>query len=243
MSTTFEIGHAKNVANFKNLINFLTSYGTTYNPTRENLKIPHLNTIVTKAQLNLDNVIEKNALFNEAIINRSLAFENLQSLSTRLVNALKATDAPDQKIDDAKGFHRKLQGKRASAIPQQTNPDEPAPVTISASQLSYDQRIQHFAGLISVLKTEASYRPNETELKIEALTVKKNELLEKNNQVSVAHTFISNARIERNQTFYADKNGLVDIALEIKNYVKSAYGATSPQYKQVSGIKFKAVKA
>ncbi|MCL9805385.1 hypothetical protein NAT51_07620 [Flavobacterium amniphilum] len=243
MKSNSETGHAKNVANFQNLINCLSSYGTNYNPAKDTLKIPHLNTIAIKAQNDLFNVIDKKTNFNNAVINRSRAFENLLSLSTRLVNALKATDAPPQRVDDAKGFQRKMQGKRAKAIAMPVDENQPVPVTISTSQRSYDQQIQHFAGLISVLKSEESYKPNEGELKIETLTAKQNELLVKNNEVSVAHTFISKARIERNETFYSNNSGLVDTALEIKNYVKSAYGANSPQYKQISGIQFKHIKA
>jgi hypothetical protein len=33
-------------------------------------------------------------------------------------------------------------------------------------------------------------------------------------------------------------SSMVDTALSVKQYVKSLFGATSPQYKQVSGLKF-----
>jgi hypothetical protein len=243
MSTTFETGHAKNVANFQNLINVLTTCGPTYNPAKDTLKIPHLNTIAIKAQNDLSNVIDKKTEFNKAITNRSMAFENLQTLSTRLINALKVTNAPPQRVDHAKVFNRKLQGRRAKAIPKSTDENGTTPRTISTSQRSYDQQIQHFAGLIAVLKSEESYQPNEAELKIETLIAKQNELLVKNNEVSVAHSFISHARNIRNQTFYSNNDGLVAIALEIKNYVKSVYGANSPQFKEINAIQFKTIKA
>ena len=54
-----------------------------------------------------------------------------------------------------------------------------------------------------------------------------------------AEVVYSNARISRNSVLYAENTGLVEIALEVKKYVKAIFGATSPQYKQVSGIKFK----
>ena len=44
---------------------------------------------------------------------------------------------------------------------------------------------------------------------------------------------LSNARISRNDILYKANTGLVDIALDTKTYIKSLYGATSPQYKQV----------
>lgn len=34
MASTSEVGHAKNVANFQDLIAFVDGYGATYNPTK-----------------------------------------------------------------------------------------------------------------------------------------------------------------------------------------------------------------
>ena len=39
MASTSETGHAKNVANFEDLISFVTGYGATYNPTKVPLKL------------------------------------------------------------------------------------------------------------------------------------------------------------------------------------------------------------
>ena len=241
MKTTFETGHTKNVANFKELVNLVNSYGDSYNPSRASLKIPNLNIVATNAQTSLTTVSVKNTQYNNAINKRFIAFENLKKLSTRLVNALAVSEASKQMVDDAKGFNRKLQGQRASTVVKEVSENDPAPVTISASQQSYDLQIQHFRNLITILESEESYKPNETELKIDVLTAKQNELLERNNDVSIAHALIGNARIARNITLYEDNNGLVDIALEIKKYIKSAYGANSPQFKQVNAIKFRTI--
>jgi len=32
--------------------------------------------------------------------------------------------------------------------------------------------------------------------------------------------------------------GLVDVASDVKNYIKSVFGATSVQYRAISGLKF-----
>lgn len=242
MASTSEIGHAKNVANFQDLISFVTSYGATYNPTKNALKLPQLTALQTTSQTKLAEVVAKNTSFNNAVNDRMTAFDGLKALSTRLVNALESTDATTEKIKDAKVFNRKLQGKRASSGDAPTDPNAPAPATISASQQSYDQQIQHFAGLISVLQTEASYSPNETELKIATLTAKQTDLTAKNNAVSTAYSAVSNTRIARNKTLYDEGTGLVDTAFEVKKYVKSIYGAASPEFKQVNKIKFNNIK-
>ena len=238
MASVSETGHAKNVANLQDLISFVTGYGATYNPTKNALKLPQLNALATTSQVNLADVVTKNTTFNNKVNERVVAFSNLKSLSTRLINALQTTDATTEKIADAKGFNKKLQGVRAKTVTTPPDPNAPAPATISTSQQSYDQQIQHLAGIISVLQSETTYAPNENDLKIVTLTAKQADLTTKNNAVATAYTNISNSRISRDTTLYGTDTGLLDIASEVKKYVKSVYGATSPQFAQVKGIVF-----
>ena len=238
MASLSETGHAKNVANLQDLISFVTGYGATYNPTKNALKLPQLNALATASQASLADVVTKNTAYNNKVNERVVAFSNLKALSTRLINALQTTDATTQKVADAKAFNKKLQGVRAKAITTPPDPNTPAPTTISTSQQSYDQQIQHLAGIISVLQSEPSYAPNENDLKIVTLTAKQTDLTTKNNAVATAYTNVSNSRIARDTNLYATTTGLFDIATEVKKYVKSVYGATSPQFAQVKGIVF-----
>ena len=238
MASTSEVGHAKNVANFQDLIEFVTGYGATYNPSKSSLKLAQLVALKATAEAKLTDVISKNTNYNNKVNERMVAFSNLKSLSTRLVNALQTTDATTQTINDAKTFNRKMQGKKASASQTPTDPNAPAPTTISTSQQSYDQLIQHLTGLKSVLEEEPSYTPNETELQVATIDAKIADLTAKNTAVSTAYTNISNSRISRNETLYTSENGIFETASEVKKYIKSVFGASSPQYNQVSGIKF-----
>lgn len=243
MPSTSETGHAKNVANFQDLVAFVIGYGATYNPSKAALKLPQLNTLVNGADANLSSIVTKNTAYNTTVNNRMIVFDGLKAFSTRLLNALEATDATTEKVKDAKTFNRKIQGKRAGEIAATTtDPNTPAPTNISASQQSYDQQIQHFAGLVSVLQSEASYAPNEVDLQIVTLTTKQADLVTKNNAVATAYTTVSNARIARDKTLYNNNTGLVDIAAEVKQYIKSIFGVSSPEYAQVKGIAFKTVK-
>ena len=242
MASTSEVGHAKNVANFQDLIEFVTGYGTIYNPSKNALKLPQLVALKATAESNLADVISKNTNFNNKVNDRMSAYSGLKSLSTRLVNALQTTDASNETIEDAKGFNRKMQGKKASSSQTPTDPNTPAPSTISTSQQSYDQLIQHFSGLKSVLEAEPSYTPNETELQVATLTTKIADLNTKNTAVATAYTNISNSRIGRNETLYSNTTGLVETANEVKKYIKSVFGATSPQFAQVKGIEFKKIR-
>ena len=242
MPSTSEVGHAKNVANFQDLIEFVTGYGATYNPSKNSLKLPQLIALKASADATLADVITKNTNYNNKVNERITAFSGLKSLSTRLVNALQTTDATTETIGNAKTFNRKMQGKKASSSQTPTDPNTPAPTTISTSQQSYDQLIQHLAGLTSVLEAETSYTPNETDLQVATLQTKIADLTTKNTAVATAYASISNSRIERNETLYSSSTGLVETANEVKKYIKSVFGASSPQFAQVKGIQFKIIK-
>ena len=112
MASTSEKGHAKNVANFQDLIEFVTGYGATYNPSKNSLKLPQLIALKASADANLVDVIAKNTNYNNKVNERIVAFSGLKSFSTRLVNALQTTDATAETIGNAKTFNRKMQGKK-----------------------------------------------------------------------------------------------------------------------------------
>lgn len=59
MASTSETGHAKNVANFQDLIEFVTGYGATYNPSKQSLKPSNLVALKVSAEGNLTDVISK----------------------------------------------------------------------------------------------------------------------------------------------------------------------------------------
>ena len=247
MSSTSETGHAKNVANFEDLISFCTGYGTAYNPSKNSIKLPALNTLFTNSKNSLIAVTSATTAFNNAVNARVIVFDPLRKLTTRILNALAATDASQQTIDDAKTITRKIQGRRASdkiatVLDNPNTPENEAQRSISASQQSYDNLIEHFSKLKDLLSAEPLYVPNENDLKITALTTLLNDFKAKNTAVVNATTVLSNSRISRNDTLYKKYTGLVDIAQEVKKYVKSVFGATSSQYKQISALQFRKVK-
>lgn len=239
MSSKSEVGNAKNVSNFFEIITFATGLGPLYNPTKSILKLSNLITIHATAETDLATVITDNTAFNNRTNENAAEFSDVKTLSTRLINALEATDASSAKVKDAKAFNRKIQGKKVAKLSEPIDPNTPAPTSISASQLSYDQQIQHLTGLNSVLLSEPTYAPNEAPLKTTTVATKIATLTTKNKAVAIAFTKVDNSRIKRDKTLYFPETGMVDVAYEVKKYVKSAFGASSPEYKQISGIPFK----
>ena len=243
MPTNSETGHAVNVANFNELIGFVNAYGETYNPSNNLIKLPNLEETSAIAAESLAGVNTFISGYNTAVSAREVMFGPLSKLVTRVMNFLKASGVSSQVYDQVNTVARKVKGTRASAIVKPEPPvegEEPEPVVkqVSASQMSYDSRAENFGKLVQLLADIPEYNPNENDLKVESLGELDSALKAGNNAVIAAEVTLSNGRIARNQVLYTETTGLVDVAYTVKNYVKAVFGATSPQYKQISKIKF-----
>ncbi|SDI14461.1 hypothetical protein SAMN05421846_104229 [Chryseobacterium taeanense] len=244
-SSVSETGHSKNIANLQDLISFCTAYGDKYNPVKEELKISSLEVLYEDALLKLNDAQTKKTLFDNATNQRVEVFKELNPLATKVINALAVSETNPLMLSNAKSYNKKLQGRtKAKPETEKSGEETENPTrTISTSQQSYDSKINHFSNLIQVLEQSAAYNPNEEELKTSALQDKLADMKNKNTALIHANTEYSNARLSRDQVLYNDLTGLCQIAKEVKQYVKSVFGAISPQYKQISSILFTKVKS
>jgi hypothetical protein len=243
MTSTSETGHAKNAAHFDELISSVLGYGKEYNPSKASIKAEALQSVSADAKNAIGAVHSLSAAYRNAVAARKAAFYPLSKLATRALNALKATDTTVHVDESARTFVRKIQGKRAT--PKMTEAEKKAEaeagkevVEISSSQMSYDSRLDNFDKLVKFLSGVPQYAPNEEDLKVTTLTALYNDLKAKNSAVVNAATLLNNARILRNEVLYKTNTGLVDLAIDTKTYIKSVFGATSPQFKLVSKLEF-----
>jgi hypothetical protein len=244
MSST-ETGHAKNVSNFETLISFCSGYGAKYQPSQDVLKVANLQTQYISADASLDICKKTETAFDNAVDGRRDAFEDIQPLATRILNALAASGVADNVLEGAKTINRKIHGKRATPIeePKKSEDGTDLPTTsISASQQGFDNLIANFNGLLELVSSQEEYNPNEAELTVAGLQAYMAVLKASNTVVKTAYTIWSNDRIERDEVMYGDKTGMVDVAFSVKKYVKALFGASSPQLKQISGLGFKRPK-
>ena len=91
---------------------------------------------------------------------------------------------------------------------------------------------------MQLLSTIPTYNPNEGDLKLTNLETYKNSLVSSTQAVDQTEAELNNKLIERDNILYADGTGLYSIVQNVKKYVKSLYGATSPEYANVSSIEF-----
>ena len=236
MTSTSEVGHAKNVANLQKLTEQVNVY-TLYNPPVDNLKVANLQTLYTTASTKLNEVEDKRNANKNAITVRQSAFENLKSTATKIINHLEILGLPSGTIDQAKSLNRVIQGgQKKAAIPPEEGKE--ATASVSTSRQSYTQKADNFGILLQLLGTIPTYNPNEDDLKLTNLETYKNSLVSSTQSVDQTEAELNNKLIERDQLLYADGTGLYSIAQNVKKYVKSLYGATSTEYSNVSAIKF-----
>ncbi len=233
MSSTSEKGHAKNVANFADLVSICAGFGAKYNPSRKELEllaITKLSTDAEQAQTKLNNSIPA---YTTAVATKDVEFKALSKLVTRVMGALRSSKPLAGELSNAETIAGKIRGtgKKKKAV-------QDGKEAISTAQLSMDMRIENLNRLTEVVAANTMYAPNETELQAASLTTFAAKLKALSEAVVKEEIPVNDARDGRNQMLYAADMGLVTIAGDIKQYVKSAFGATSPQYKRVSAIRF-----
>lgn len=242
-SAVTETGHAKNLSNFKAIIAAATSFGDTYNPQRIELTVPEISTLADKCESAISDVSLTKAAYKVALDARNSVFEILNKKTTRVINALKACSTTDHLDKSARELARKIQGSRAKQrrSEEEKKADHEAGIMyneISASQMSYDSRAGHFAELVKFLSSIPQYKPNETEFQVESLKAYSDDLVIKNTAVVNTMVALNNARAARNDLMYKPVMGMVDLALDIKSYLKSVFGPSSLQYKKVGRLDF-----
>ncbi|MCD9186805.1 MAG: hypothetical protein LUM44_10250 [Pyrinomonadaceae bacterium] len=237
-----EAGHAKNVANYASYVSIIPTYGTVYKPSQAMIEHTALAAKLPVFETAKNSVIPKASAETLAINARQAVFDPLKTLVTRIVSAAEVSVNDALFAGDIRTVARKLQGRRASgkAVDDPLTPDiDESEQSISASQMSFDNRIEHFEELIGLLTASGSYNVNEDDLKISALEALLADMKAKNTAAVNAINEARAARIARDQILYNDTDGIIALTTLVKKYVKSLFGAQSPQYKQLVAIKFK----
>lgn len=251
MSTFFETGHQKNVANILKVNQTVATFGATYNPSNNNIKLPALGTLYTNANTKLTDVNTNFTNWKNATNSRELVFDPLTTEVTQILGALQSLGIPQQTIDDFEFQVKKFRSSgskltKADAGIVETPPEAKTtdPVetietkTHSTSQRSFDNQLQHFQKIILILQSVPSYNPNEVPFKIVTLQAQLANLITYNNAANTSYATLKNARIQRNTFLYAKDTGVLDLMKQVKAYVKSVYGAKSQQYAAINAIKF-----
>jgi hypothetical protein len=229
----------KVIGNFRRLIDEISAEAA-YNPANTKLKKTALESQYAVADAAVTEVAAARAPNKLAITDREDAFKSLRVLAVRSRNFLKASGAPQGVVDDAETFIRKLGGGRKSPKTKD-NPNTPVDESKgsgSASQMSYDNQVGNFESYVEIVKNVSSYKPNETDLTVAALTTLAADLTAKSNAVSTTSATLNQARGVRDQLLYLSDDSIVNTARLVKAYVQAALGSQSQLFKKIKGLQF-----
>jgi hypothetical protein len=240
---TNQSGHEQNVVNLGLIISRVNNFQAGYTPSRIDFTIPKLTELKTNGETVIDSCNLAESVQKNSINARALVFIDFDGLITRSINALRISGASEKTIGQAEAIVRDLRGEKASDGPTE---EEIAAAKAKGEELkqnvlhnsTFDSKIENFKKYVQFLSLEGTYNPNETDITIAALNDKLLAIKTANDDFNNTDSALNVARMARNKVLYTKNTGLVDIALGVKLYVKSAFGATSPEYKSISDIPF-----
>ena len=235
MASTSETGHAKNIANLKSLNEINGGFGAAYAPSNPLYVQATMVAQHTACNLLQGTVNTQSGIFEPFQNARVDEFAPAKPLVRKVRSAAKTCGASAQFFKDVNTIVNKILGVRISKV----TPTVTDPAGTSASQQSFDMTVDNFDALVQLLAAEPLYAPNEVPLKVVTLTAKKTALETANNNVKSSVVPFNNAVIARNKALYKKTSGLCDVGQGSKDYVRSAFGFSSPEFKLVTKLQFK----
>ncbi|WP_243345501.1 hypothetical protein [Parabacteroides sp. FAFU027] len=234
--------HEQNVTSMEEMISRVETFGEKYQPSRSVLLISNLSKLKEDGGVCIEETHTATVLMNNAISFRKTLYGGFDKYVTRINNAVKVSGASNEVVDQFQSIIRELRSQRSSEKPDNTesaeNATDPESKSNTLHLAAYDRKASNFNRLVVFLKEIPEYKPNEPDLTIEAISAKSVEYKNANLAITSASVLVDTHTNKRDQVLYEDGIGLVDVGLAVKNYVKSAFGAGSAQYKAVSNISF-----
>jgi hypothetical protein len=239
MASRSEVGHNKNVANFSSLTQILLEMGVLYNPSNTNIQLNNLDPIKTALAATISEFNLKKPIYTNAVATRETAIAPLSKRTTSILNSFKSLTVTPTDKENLTAMVKKVRGDRKSI---KVNPDTAENKSISTAQLSYDSRIANLDTLIGFVSSHPKYNPNEEDIKVVTLKAYHQELTNLSQQVNAAGNTLITIRKDRNTVLYNGNNNVIQLASEIKSYLKSLGDNGKPYYKAAVRLIFKEIK-
>jgi hypothetical protein len=231
------------VGNFEKLVSFTNAQGAVYNPGKASIESAALQTLLTQAQGAMQAAYVSRTAYVNAVNARNQALKTIPKLTTRIIGGLQASGVSEETLESCKMIKRRFHSpsRKADNSPVTVSNGEVPPgekVRRSKSQSDIESVIANFQQLVTMVTTDALYKPNEADLQAAALNTSITALRDKVKAVSVSRVAMKEAnRIVHDLVF--GTTGIYGQALTVKAYIKSLYGFGSSKYKELAQIKFR----
>ena len=239
MSSTSEVGHNKNVANFSTAYQILQEMGPLYNPSNPNILLPNLAPRKVDLAATIKVMVEQSPIYKNAVADREVEIAPMSKLTTRSLNFSNSTAISEKDKENLQSQAKKIRGDKSV---KKINPETSESDAISTSQMSYDSRIANFNTFISQQASHPEYIPNENDLKITTLKAYHERLLVLNELVNQSGFALITARNNRNNILYNSDLNIMQLVKDIKFYLKSLGAAGLPYYKALVKLRFRDIE-
>jgi hypothetical protein len=242
MPSNNETGHLVNTSNMISKIDVAERHTTEYKPSNVDIALTALTPLKETLTALMADVSLAERAFSTAVSERRALYEQMDDKATRSIALLKSSNAVADKVDIGVSLLKKYRSVRiskrddettAKAAPTAADDQNGKPKTISNSQQGFVNKLGHFKEIIQFLGTEAAYKPNEVDLKIEALEAFRVTVEAKNSARNKTADELSQARDARDKAMYAEPNGAYYLAKKMMDYVAGSSSKSSVFYKEL----------
>jgi hypothetical protein len=237
-----ESGHAKNVANFDELMVILGTFGGSYQPALPAIQLDGLRKLQEQLQISMQNVNDTNGVYRDKIYMRQNSYNQMSVLAMRMVNTMVGLALDTKMLAQAKGILSKIRGGSSRKKKEEGEDGTTPTKSVSVSQMSFDQRKNNFSMLVGLVNAQPTYKPNEEEMQVTFLKKYVDALQNFNQEATVAEQNLIMARKERDALLYAENAGIITLVQQIKAYTKGAFGTKHQSYERIKGIRFTNIK-
>ncbi len=181
-------------------------------------------------------VLDKNAPQEIKINQRQETYAKFSPRVRASRRYLRSCGANAAEIADANTIINKILGVRSTPAAK-IKLDQPGPKvekTISASHMSYDSRLGNLQALRAFYANVTAYKPNENPIKLDGFDELITEAQNANNAVSTGYVPLLTALNLRDAKLYTDPDSTLEIYRDAKEYYKSLYEPSSPQYRAIT---------
>ncbi|ESU27353.1 hypothetical protein FLJC2902T_20580 [Flavobacterium limnosediminis JC2902] len=236
MASTSEVGHVKNVANYNALCQLIEEMGALYNPSNPSIQLLNLQPIRASLTAAIQNLDSTKPIYKNAVSRRETAIASLGKTTSSVMNFFKSLNVSEADKENVESIAKKIRGdKKGKTI----NPEITEGATISTSQMSYDSRIANLNILVSLVSSHPEYAPNESRIQTTTLNQYHLDLSTLSQDVNVAGNSLITARNQRNIILYNGDVNVIQLAKDIKSYLKSLGESAVPYYKAAVRLKFR----
>ncbi len=243
---TGDTGHAVNVGNYNSLVVILKNAGGRYQPANPDHEVAELEKKAQPAMDAVTDVAGPEELYDQAVNDRKADFELLKPKTNNALGSFTNSKdvTPDEKARATtkakliKGTNAKKKEKKEG---EKSTPEKPQEITEkkhSVYQLSYVKRAANLSDFVSILENNSAYKPKDADAKPATLRAFHGKLVGHNSNVETAFQPYLDKLKDRDIKLYS-ATGIVNTALEIKDFVKKSDKFTKDEKKRIAAIKFR----